>query len=259
METLAMAGVDGLDLTVRKGGKVEPERVTEDLPLVIGTGKKYNLTTDLLVTDITGTEDRQTREVLKTASSLGVKHYRLGYYRYDLSMGILKNIEIIKSRIKNLSEMNRHYGIQAGYQNHSGGVVGSPGWDVFELIRDFPVETISSQYDVRHATAEGYRSWIFILHLLRRNIGSLAIKDFTWQIDKGRARIINVPLGEGLVDFDLYFKTLKELNIQVPVTLHIEYHLLSRDEESYSLIKKQKIMVDKIKKDIQFIRDHENV
>ncbi len=157
-ETLAMSGIDGLDVTVRRGGKVEPGRVAEDLPEVVETGNKYNLATDLMVTGILGTEDKQTEEVLKTASSLGVKHYRLGYYNYDLSAGVLKSLENIRSRIRDLSAMNRHYNIQAGYQNHSGGRVGSPGWDVWELVRDFPVETISSQFDVRHATVEGNRS-----------------------------------------------------------------------------------------------------
>lgn len=254
-ETLAMGGVDGLDLTVRKGGKVDPEKVTEDLPTVVETANKYNLATDLIVTGITGTEDKQTEVVLKTASELGVKHYRLGYYTYDLSAGILESLEKIKFRIKDLSAMNRQYNIQAGYQNHSGGMVGSPGWDVWEMIKDFPAETISSQFDVRHATVEGNRSWKFILYLLSRNIGSLAIKDFTWQIDNGRSRIINVPLGEGLVDFDLYADTLRQLNIVAPITLHIEYPLLSQSEESLSLIEKQKIMVRVIKKDVQFIRN----
>ncbi len=254
-ETLSLAGVDGFDLTVRPGGKVEPEEVTDELPKVVETGNKHNLATHLIVTGITGTEDPLTEEVLITASALGVKHYRLGYYDYDLSAGVLKSLENIKSRLKSLSDMNRHFNIQAGYQNHSGGRVGSPGWDVWELVKDFPVETISSQFDVRHAKVEGNRSWIFVLHLLSRNIGSLAIKDFTWHVENGRARIVNVPLGEGLVDFNLYFRTLKELKVNVPITLHVEYPLLTAKEESFALLAKQKIIVDKIKNDVQFIRN----
>ena len=254
-ETLAMAGLDGLDLTVRRNGKVEPERVEEDLPRVVEAGKRSNLATDLIVTGILGTEERVTETVLKTASALGVKHYRLGYYDYDLSAGILKSLEAIRERLRSLSDMNRHYGIQAGYQNHSGGRVGSPGWDVWELVKDFPPATISSQFDVRHAMVEGNRSWVFILHLLSKNIGSLAIKDFTWQLGNGSARIVNVPLGEGLVNWDLYFKTLKDLNINAPVTLHVEYPLLSAEEDALPLLKKQKLYVERIKKEVRFIRE----
>jgi L-ribulose-5-phosphate 3-epimerase len=125
---------------------------------------------------------------------------------------------------------------------------------VWEIIREFPVETLSSQFDIRHATVEGHRSWRFILHLLGSNIESLAVKDFTWKVDNRRAQIINVPLGEGLVDFDAYAGILRELDINVPITLHIEYPLLSSAEEHYSLLEKQKIMIRIIKKDVQFIR-----
>ena len=254
-ETLAMAGVDGFDLTVRNGGKVDPARVYEELPGVVETGNKYNLATDLMVTGITGTEDRQTEEILKTASGLGVNHYRLGYYDYDFSGGVPASLETIKSRMKDLSAMNRHYNIQAGYQNHDGARFGSPLWDLWEVIKDMPAETISSQYDIRHGMAEGYRSWIIALNLLSSKIGSLAIKDFHWEFQNGRARTTHVPLGEGLVDFTTFVKTIKELNIDVPITLHIEYPLLSKKEENLSLLKKQAIMIGVIKKDVQFLRN----
>jgi L-ribulose-5-phosphate 3-epimerase len=257
-ETLAMAGVDGFELTVRRGGKVEPDRVEDDLPKVVEIGKKHNLTTDMMVTGITGTEDKVTEKILKTASALGVKHYRLGYYSYDYSAGVAKSLETIRSRMKDLSQMNRQYKIQGGYQNHDGSRFGAPLWDLWGVIKDMPVETISSQYDIRHAIAEGYGSWIIALHLLSRNIGAIAIKDFTWHVENGRARTLHVPLGEGIVDFNQFFKLKKELNLDVPVSFHIEYPLLEKAEEGYSLIQKQKIIAGKLRKDIQFIRKLEN-
>lgn len=258
MECLAMAGADGLDLVVRNGGRVEPSRVVVDLPEIVSLGNKYNLPTGMIVTGITSAKDKETHDVLKTAQALGIKHYRLGYYRYDLEAGIINTLNNIKGQLKDLSDMNRQFNIQAGYQNHSGGMVGTPGWDVWELIKDFPVETISSQFDVRHATVGGPNSWRFIMHLLGKNIGSLAIKDFTWHIENGKANVVNVPLGEGIVDFDLYFKTIRELQINVPFTLHVEYPLFSSQEEGLPPGEKQKIIVRKIKKDIEFIRKYEN-
>jgi L-ribulose-5-phosphate 3-epimerase len=257
MECLAMAGADGLDLVVRNGGRVEPSRVVDDLPEMVSLGNKYDLPTRMIVTGITSAKEKETNDVLKTASALGIGHYRLGYYRYDLDAGILNTLDSIKGQLRDLSDMNRHFNIQAGYQNHSGGMVGTPGWDVWEIIKDFPVETISSQFDVRHATVGGPNSWRFIMHLLGKNIGSLAIKDFTWRIENGKAHVVNVPLGEGIVDFDLYFKTIRELQIGVPFTLHVEYPLFSKQEEGLPQVEKQKIIVRKIKKDIDFIRKYE--
>lgn len=256
-ETLAMSGVDGFDLTVRPGGKVIPERVKEDLPKFVETGNKYNLATDMIVTGITGTEDPLTKDILQTASSLGVKHYRLGYYTYDYALGITKTLDKIKKRLKVLAEMNQQFNIQAGYQNHAGTGVGAGIWDWWELTKDFPLSSISTQFDIRHAVVEGSSSWINTLHLISKNIGSIALKDFTWNIQNGKAKTINLPLGEGLVNFKQFFKILKEKNINVPLTLHIEYPLLEKDEEKLSLLEQQKIIVQKIRKDVKFIKDME--
>jgi len=253
-ETLAMAGIDSFDLAVRPKGRVEPERVTDELATVIETGKKYNLKTEMMVTAITDASGLHTERLLKTASELGVKHYRLGYYDYDFNKGINESLKEIRQRLELLAQLNKNIGIQGGYQNHSGIKVGAPMWDVWELIQNIPPELISSQFDVRHAVTEGNSSWIIALRLLSKNIGSLAIKDFTWQINNRKSQVVSVPLGEGIVDFDLFFSAIKELNIEVPISLHVEYPILNAEEEKLTLLQKQNIIASKIKKDVDFIR-----
>ena len=253
-EALAKAGLDGYDITMRPKGRVEPERVEIDLPKVVEMGRKYKLSTEMMVTAITNTTDPHTEKILKTASMLGIKHYRMGYYDFDLKEGIQKSLQKIRNDFEQLADLNKQYKIQAGYQNHSGIKVGSPLWDVYQLLQDLPVTFISSQFDIRHAVTEGADSWLLSLHLLSKNIGSLAIKDFTWQIINGKATVVSVPLGEGIVDFEKYFKTLKELNIVAPITMHIEYPFFSKQEESMTLLEKQKIVVRKLRKDVDFIR-----
>lgn len=253
-ETLAMAGIDGFDLTVRPGGQVEPEGVSDDLPKVIETGKKHNLNTEMMVTAITDSLDANSERLLKTAASLGIRHYRTGYYDYDFKKGIWKSLVEAKKKIERLAKLNEAVGIQSGYQNHYGTRVGAPMWDVWELVRNLPPEWVSSQFDICHAVAEGGFSWILAMRLLSKNIGSLAIKDFKWEVTNRKARVVFVPLGEGIVDFNVFFKTLKEMNIIAPFSLHIEYPLLSKEEENLSLLQKQKAIVSKIKKEVDFIR-----
>lgn len=254
-ETLAMAGIDGFDLTVRPGGRVEPQFVERDLPLVVDTGRKAGLQTDMLVTSILSVEDPYAETILKTAAGLGVKHYRMGWYKYDLKAGIEASLRDIRQKLERLAQLNEKTGIQAGYQNHSGSGFGAPVWDAWQLIRDLPVARISSQFDVRHAIVEGANTWILALHLMKNHIGSLAIKDFTWEITGNTAKIINVPLGKGLINFDQFFKTLRELNIVAPISLHIEYPLLDKAGEELPILQKQKIMVSKIKQDLNFIKN----
>lgn len=253
-ETLAMSGIDGFDLAVRPKGRVEPERVADDLPKVIETGKKYKIETRMMVTSITGTTDDYASQVLKIAADNGIKHYRLGYFNYDSKKSIPESLVEIKSKMNGLVKMNAEFGIQGGYQNHSGTRVGAPMWDVWELIKGLPVEFMSSQFDVRHAVTEGNASWVITQRLLSRNIGSLAIKDFTWEVKDRKASVVSTPLGEGIVDFDMFFLILKELQIVAPISLHVEYPFLNKEEETLSLLEKQRIIVSKLKKDVDFIR-----
>jgi hypothetical protein len=81
-----------------------------------------------------------------------------------------------------------------------------------------------------------------------------AFKDFTWGISGRKAKVVSVPPGERIIDFDLFFQAIKGLNIEVPITLRAEHSLLETAEEKLPLLKQQQIIVTKLKKDVEFIR-----
>jgi L-ribulose-5-phosphate 3-epimerase len=255
-DCLKGSGIDGFDLTVRKGGKVEPKDVETRLPELADQASKQNLALDMMVTDIVSADDPLTDRVLKTASAIGVKHYRLGYYEFDFKTGIQESLEKHKASLKNISRLNKKYNIHGGYQNHAGTRVGGPVWDLYELLHDLAPEYTGCQYDVRHAMVEGANAWIIGLRLIYPWIKTLAIKDFTWVTGTGKPRAVTVPMGEGMVNWDFFFKTVKELNISGPLTLHVEYPLLEKGEETLSLIRQQEIIIRKLKKDMDFINSY---
>ena len=253
IDTLKMGGVDGLDLTVRPKGSVLPEKVAEDLPVVAEMAKNNGLFLEMMVSNITSDETPYAKNVLKIAAQQGIKHYRMGYFRYNDDEKAKETIAHAQTQIQSLIEINAQYGIQGGYQNHTGNYFGAPLWDLIGVLEKVASPWISSQFDIYHAYSEGYRSWEVGMEIMAPKIGSLAIKDFTWEINNGRAKIKKVPLGQGIVDLDGFFKNIKNMNITAPITLHIEYPLLEKYEENLSLIKKQKIIVGKIQNDVQFI------
>lgn len=153
-----------------------------------------------------------------------------------------------------LTELNKSVGIQGGYQNHAGNWFGAAMWDLAEVLKDIPKAYMSSQFDIRHAVCEGNKSWVTAMQLLAEKIGSLAIKDFTWDVSGGQSKVKKLPLGEGIVDFDVFFKNLKTFGVVAPITLHVEHALLNTEEESLPLLEQQKILVSKLKADVDFIR-----
>jgi sugar phosphate isomerase/epimerase len=210
----------------------------------------------MMVTGISSVNEPYTKEVLETAAKLGVKHYRTQWLDIDFKKGVDQTLAEIKSKFEDLTALNKSLGIQAGYQNHSGVRFGASIWDLYGVIKDLPVQYFGAQYDIRHAMCEGSASWIIGLHRIKNNISSLAMKDFTWKVSGKKYEIVSVPMGEGLIDFDKYFKTLKELGIKAPVTLHVEYALLTPDEEKLPLLEQQKLLVSKIKRDVDFVRSN---
>ena len=254
IDTLKMGRVDGLDLTVRPKGSILPEKVAEDLPVLAEMAKKNGLFLEMMVSNITSEETPHAKNVLKIAAQQGIKHYRMGYFRYNDDEKAKETIAHAQTQIQSLIEINAQYGIQGGYQNHTGNYFGAPLWDLIGVLEKVASPWISSQFDIYHAYSEGYRSWEVGMEIMAPKIGSLAIKDFTWEINNGRAKIKKVPLGQGIVDLDGFFKNIKNMNITAPITLHIEYPLLEKYEENLSLMEKQKIIVGKIQNDVQFIK-----
>src|SRR5579872_7145828 len=63
----AAIGFDGIDLTVRKGGHVEPDRVKQDLPALVKLIRGQSLETPMITTDIVDAETPFAEDILKTA------------------------------------------------------------------------------------------------------------------------------------------------------------------------------------------------
>lgn len=236
-------GFDGLDLTVRRKGHVLPENVERDLPKAVAAMLKAGLKTEMMTTTITNIQDPTTEKILKTASQLGIKSYRMGWLKYKDDQPIAEQIEAFKPQLKELEQMNEHYQIRGDYQNHAGTSVGAAVWDIWSLIKGLNREWLGCQYDIRHAMVEGLNSWEVGLRLLQSHIRTLDIKDFIYLQKEGKWTVKNVPIGEGAVDFKNYFQLLKKLNITAPISIHAEHDLGGAEHGANSLtIPKEKVI-----------------
>jgi sugar phosphate isomerase/epimerase len=254
-ETAAEIGFDGVDLTVRPGGHVLPERAEDDLPRAIEAAQNAGIEVAMMTTAITDPRDPLTRSILATASRLGIRYYRMGYYRYEDDTPIPNYLEEIKPVLADLAAMNEHYGIAGSYQNHAGArYVGAPLWDLYGLLKDRNPRWVGSQYDIRHATVEGGTSWPTTLRLLAPYINTLVAKDFRWLQEAGKARAENCPLGDGMVDFPAYCDMLKREKIAGPMSLHLEYPLGGAEHGARRLATPAQTVTDAMRKDLSKLR-----
>ena len=216
--TIKELGFDGIEGTVRKKGHVLPENVERDLPKMVKALEAQDLEVTIMASDVLEVDDLSER-VLKTAADLGIKRYRMGFYKYAPDRPVLEQMEEIRPKLDDLVALNEQLGMQALYQNHSGAkYMGATLWDLHELIKDQPVEQIASAFDIRHATIEAGLAWPVLYDLMRPNIGAIYVKDFDWDGPKAK----HVPFGTGRVD-PKFFKMVAAEPFVGPYSLHVEY------------------------------------
>ena len=246
-------GFKGMDLTVRPKGHVLPENVKRDLAKAIQSVRDAGLACDMITTAVGDVANQLDQDVIQTAAAEGVKFYRSNWFKYKEDLSLEASLDFYKEKVKQLGELNKKHNIIGCYQNHSGTKVGASVWEVRKILEAADHEYFGVQYDIRHAVAEGGRSWTNGVKLLKDQIKTIVLKDFKWGEVDGKWKIVNVPIGEGMVDFDAYFKLLKSYNLKPPVSLHLEYPLGGAEKGKSKITVDEEIVFDAMKKDVAAI------
>jgi len=253
----AELGFDGLDLSVRPGGHVEPENVESDLPKAVEAMADAGLLSIMMTSKVTNASDELNCNVLNTAADQGIKYYRMGYYEFDGEKTWKENLDGHHEDMAALAELNHEHGLHGAYQNHAGGRVGAYIPDIVYLLEGLDSRWVGCQYDIRHATVEGGKAWPRGVQWLKKYMSTIVIKDFTWAQNPktGKWAVMNTPLGDGMVDFISYFQLLRKLDIHPVVSLHAEYDLggANHGDRKISIPKKQ--VYKALAKDLKVLRD----
>jgi sugar phosphate isomerase/epimerase len=255
----AEIGFDGVDLTVRKGGHVEPERVAQELPKIVAILRQHKLEVPMITTDIVDDASPNAEQVLRTCAELGIHHYRWGGLRYDAKRPIIEQLDAMKPRVAKLAALNKKYNTCAMYHTHSGiGVVGASIWDLHLLLKDFDPNAVSVNYDIGHATIEGgFGGWINSFHVTGRHMRGVAVKDVVWAKDaSGAWKPRWVPLGQGMVHFPQFFGMLKESGFSGPLQIHYEYPLGGADSGKANLTISRDEVFAAMKRDLNQLRGY---
>jgi sugar phosphate isomerase/epimerase len=132
--------------------------------------------------------------------------------------------------------------------------VGSSFWEIDAILKTVNPQYFGAQYDIRHAMAEGGYSWENGFELLKSKIKVIVLKDFKWEKVNGKWDAVNVPIGEGMVNFNAYFKLLKKHQMHPPVSLHLEYDLGGAEKGNRTISVDKKVVFDAMKKDLKAIQ-----
>lgn len=222
--TVQDLGFTGIDIAVRGNGHFTIQELKGKLPPLVAASARLGLNAPILTTELTGDNLLEMEEFLKILSGEGIRHYRMGWLKYQ-TREILKELQTYNSRLKKMAELHGRYRVQAHYQNHAGNGVGGSVWELVHLLDGVDPGHIGIQYDLRHAVVEGYRSWETAFDVIKDKITTLDIKDFRWNNSSGKDLPLTVPLGEGNVDFGKIASSEAFKSLSVPKIIHVEHDL----------------------------------
>lgn len=244
-------GFTGIDLTVRPGGHVLPERVKKDLPVAVDQIRAEGVEVPMITTGITDPRDPLTRDILETAGKLDIDVYRTGWFRYQKGVPAANILAEAREQMGELQVINKANNIAASYQNHAGLYVGSSGWDLLKIIDGLDPRWTGVQFDIRHAMVEGPDTWPVFLEILSPYINSLDLKDYTWAGEEEK-KVVNVPLGEGMVPFRAYFEELKSFGVAGVFSIHYEYPLGGAEHGASELSISSEEFIKKVGADLSY-------
>ena len=253
----AEIGFDGIDITVRKGGHVEPAKVVQDLPDLVKRIRAHGLEVPMVTADILDAQSPYAEDILRTLASLEIPYYRWGGFKYDDSP-MAGQLAALKPRVAALAALNAKYKLCAMYHTHSGiGQVGASIWDVYLLLRDFDPNAVAVNYDIGHATVEGgFGGWINSFRITEPMLRGIAVKDCVWQpIAPGNWKSEWVPLGTGMVRFKQFFAMVKKTNFHGPLQLHFEYPLGGAEAGKIKLTMEPSAIFAAMKRDLVELRE----
>lgn len=220
-KTLSDAGFDGVDLTVRPGGHVLPEKAAQDLPRAVDTLRSHKLEVPMITTELNSAADPNARTILSTAARLKIPFFKLGYWKYsdDPEASVRK----ATSEVSGLVALAKDYGITAGFHNHPRNV-GLCGWDGKQVLQAQDPKWAGFYFDANNATEEGaVMGWEVLLRLESPRLKMAAFKDFYWDKVKGKWAGVACPLGQGMVNWAKVFPLLAAAKFSGPVSIHQEY------------------------------------
>ena len=252
----AEIGFDAIDITVRNGGHIAPDKVRQTLPALVKIIRAQGLEVSMITTDIVDADTPFAEDMVATAADLGILHYRFGGFKYTADP-YPRQLAAFRPRLARLAVLNAKYHSCAMYHTHSGaGLVGASIWDLHTIMQGIDPAQVGVNFDIAHATIEsGLGGWINSLKITGPYLRGIAVKDFAWAKDaKGSWQPQWRPLGEGMVHVAEFLQMVKAAGFHGPLQQHFEYSLGGANDGKADITIPQAEVFAAMKRDLTTLR-----
>jgi sugar phosphate isomerase/epimerase len=239
-------GYDAVDLTVMDGGHVDPHITNVHLVRAIESVRGAGLEVPLITTTINSVSDQTAYPILAITGHTQVHLYRTGFWPYSTTpnapINVASRLQQVRAELTSLVALGRQYQMAAAIPNKAGSFVGEALWDMQAIINDMDPQWLGYYFDPSQATAEGgLAGWEIALNLALPRLKAVAVQDFVWSKSGKAWKMQMCPLGEGMVDWQSFFRMLAAARFTGPISIHQEY--MAQDE------------LAAMAKDLEFVRN----
>jgi len=223
-EAVAELGFDGVDLTVRPNGHIEPDQATQKLPHAVATLQRFRLSVPMITTHFTDPNEPFVKEVFTVAADCGVQFIKLGYWRYSTFGTLRALMDEVRRSLDGFAQLAERYGICVAVHTHSGAYLTASPFVLAELLRPFDAQRVAAYADSGHLAVEGgLMGWQQGLEWLGEKVRVVGCKDFAWVNEQGSWRVKVVPVGDGIVQWRAFFRCLHQMGFDGLISVHSEY------------------------------------
>ena len=214
---LKAISADGIEATLRKGGQIDPEHLSDRLGTLVDALAKSDQRVIIAASNVNAVNAASENYIAELAKSQ-VPYLRMAYYKYDLSKPMLPQLDAFAKQAADLSKLCAAHGVTALYQNHAGrAYVGAALWDLHQALKEVDSDGLKVAVDIRHTTLELTQSYEAGYKSIRPMQGATYVKDYDWVDGKPQ----NVPLGMGRAK--PLFDIIQRDGFIGPLSLHMEY------------------------------------
>lgn len=245
--TATELGFDGIDLLIRSGHQVEPERPNQ-LADAVQTLEAAGLTVPMATTDITDPSDLPAEALFAACAESGIRVIRLGYWKYEPAVGYQSILDTARRNLDDLSGIAQSTGVKLAIQLHGGTIHGS-GAQTAAMLADHDPNVIGAYPDPgNQVVQDGREDWQFTFDVLKPWLCCVGVKNGGWfaaeVTDSGQRHWGSDWLGlaDGMVPWDDIMGQLVTTGYDGLLSFHSHY------EAPLSQV------VDQTRMDLNFIR-----
>jgi L-ribulose-5-phosphate 3-epimerase len=215
-------GYDGVDLTVMKGGHVDPAVYNVDLSRAFETVHDAGLELPMVTTSFTSPSQPYAYAVLYVSGLAGARFCRLGTWPPSSAAETQARGMLLRNELLQFALTGNRCKITPLMANHAASFPGRDLRETDALIAGLDPKVFGYCFDPAQSVVESRAAdgWQAQLHSALPRLGAIALNDVT--LDAAGATH-PCPLGQGVIDWKEFFSVLAASQFSGPLSLHMDY------------------------------------